>query len=69
MKNLRLIHENTTLSSDFPGGEGESRFLDRATPQDITTHQGRQATGFAPFAVTSASNAALVEETNKILFG
>lgn len=55
--------------SDFPGGEGESGFPDRATPQDITTQQGRQATGFEPFVATSSTNAALVEEANKILFG
>ncbi|KAF8131806.1 hypothetical protein EV363DRAFT_1164253 [Boletus edulis] len=54
---------------DFPGGEGESRFLDRATPQDITSQQGRQATGFEPFIATNDANAALVEEANKILFG
>ncbi|KAI9455819.1 hypothetical protein HD554DRAFT_2146979 [Boletus coccyginus] len=56
-------------SPDFPGGEGESEFLGRATPQDITTPQGRQATGFEPFVATNGANAALVEEANRILFG
>lgn len=67
-KNLRLIQENIS-SSDFPGGVGESGFLGRATPQDITTQQGRQATGFEPFVATSDANGALVEEANRILFG
>jgi len=54
---------------DFPGGEGESDFLNRATPRDITTQQGRQATGFEPFVASSDGDAALVDEVNRILFG
>ncbi|EIW80163.1 DUF1479-domain-containing protein [Coniophora puteana RWD-64-598 SS2] len=52
---------------DFPGGEGESKFVNRYLPRHITTSEARQALGFEPF--TSTVNTALTDEANKVLFG
>ncbi|KAL0580983.1 hypothetical protein V5O48_001075 [Marasmius crinis-equi] len=38
---------------DFPGGEGESKFVGRGTADNITTKLGKQAYGFEPFDGTS----------------
>ncbi|KAL0580982.1 hypothetical protein V5O48_001074 [Marasmius crinis-equi] len=48
---------------DFPGGEGESKFVGRATVDDITTKFGKQAYGFEPFDATSP----FVEKANAII--
>ncbi|KAG7091217.1 hypothetical protein E1B28_010268 [Marasmius oreades] len=48
---------------DFPGGEGESKFVGRGTVNDIKTKLGRQAYGLEPFAVTSP----FMEKANTIL--
>ncbi|KAF8551536.1 DUF1479-domain-containing protein [Imleria badia] len=75
VKNASYLHSQRVHfvrglpAPDFPGGEGESGFLGRAAPHDITTQQGRRATGFEPFVATSDVHAALVEEANRILFG
>ncbi|KAH0828883.1 DUF1479-domain-containing protein [Lanmaoa asiatica] len=69
LRSQRIHFVHGLPAPDFPGGEGESGFVDRATAQDLTTQQGRQAIGFEPFVATSATNAELVEEANKILFG
>ncbi|KAG9308574.1 hypothetical protein JVU11DRAFT_11678 [Chiua virens] len=75
VKNVLYLHNQRSNfvrglpAPDFPGGEGESKFSGRATPQDITTQQGRRALGFEAFVATSAANTALVDEANKILFG
>jgi hypothetical protein len=37
----------------FPSGEGESRHVGRATPEDINTLEGRRAMGFEPFEIKS----------------
>ncbi|TFK50762.1 DUF1479-domain-containing protein [Heliocybe sulcata] len=58
-------------SPDFPGGEGESRFTGRATPEDIKTLAGRRLLGLAPFETPAdATEGArkVIEEANKILF-
>ena len=38
---------------DFPGGEGESRHIGRATPDHIHTSEGKCAMGFEPFKIRS----------------
>ncbi len=38
---------------DFPGGEGESRHIGRATPENINTSEGRRAMGFEQFKIKS----------------
>ncbi|TFK88040.1 DUF1479-domain-containing protein [Polyporus arcularius HHB13444] len=38
-------------SPDFPGGEGESQFVGRATLEDIAHADGRRILGFEPFEV------------------
>ncbi|KAK1230925.1 hypothetical protein PQX77_005956 [Marasmius sp. AFHP31] len=48
---------------DFPGGEGESKFVGRATEDTITTKLGRQAYGFEPFDGTSP----FIQRANEIL--
>jgi Protein of unknown function (DUF1479) len=39
--------------SDFPGGEGESRHIGRATPEDINTLKGRRAMDLKQFEIES----------------
>ncbi|KZT27114.1 DUF1479-domain-containing protein [Neolentinus lepideus HHB14362 ss-1] len=58
-------------SPDFPGGEGESRFTGRATPEDIKTVAGRRLLGLAPFEIpvnATEGERKVIEEANKILF-
>ncbi|KAG0701148.1 hypothetical protein DFH29DRAFT_982816 [Suillus ampliporus] len=55
-------------SPDFPGGSGESTFTGRATPQDITTREGRQAVGLEPFVSRGVGNDELVDAANRVLF-
>ncbi|CAF3722721.1 unnamed protein product [Rotaria sp. Silwood1] len=38
---------------DFPGGEGESRHVGRATPEEVITLGGGRAMGLEPFSVKS----------------
>lgn len=42
--------------SDFPGGEGESRFVGRGTVEDIAHPDGRRVLGFEPFKYASFVN-------------
>jgi hypothetical protein len=51
--------------SDFPGGEGESRFTGRADAHDVQISEARQALGLEPFADSSSMVAI---EANRILF-
>ena len=59
---------------DFSGGDGESRFIDRATKEDVYPDLiAQRAMGFAKFeAEVSADNGSaqesLVHKTNKWLF-
>ncbi|TFK45112.1 hypothetical protein BDQ12DRAFT_695360 [Crucibulum laeve] len=53
---------------DFPGGEGESKFVGRATLDDIKTPEGRKMLGFVPFdPATDGPNRAFVVEVNRTL--
>lgn len=54
---------------DFPGGSGESQFVDRATTKDILSDSGRLAMGFSPLSPseTAKGKESLVSEVNKIL--
>ncbi|GAA5988116.1 hypothetical protein JCM11641_000908 [Rhodosporidiobolus odoratus] len=57
---------------DFPGGEGESRFVGRATVRDILGEAGRRAVGYAKFEAGEGETEGgkkVIEEANKILFG
>ena len=53
-------------NSDFPGGEGESKFIGRADADNIQTSEGRQLLGLEPFDNTSGSR--VISQANKILF-
>ena len=56
--------------SDFPEGEGESQFEDRAMLQDVTHTDGRRLLGFEPFNCPShptERERLVVEAANKIL--
>ena len=57
--------------SDFPQGEGESKFLSRFHPADIAQDiDGRRVLGFAPFEVTpqeTVGGAEVIKKANKIL--
>ena len=66
-------HKLDFFFRDFPGGEGESLFVGRASVQDIRTREGRQAMGFEPFMIppgmTNSTSFELFEAANRILFG
>jgi len=49
LRDQRIHFEQGLPPPDFPGGEGESRFIGRASVEDITTPFGRQVYGFEPF--------------------
>lgn len=44
------------LIRDFPGGEGESRFIGRGTVDDVKHMDGRRMLGFEPFKYSSFVN-------------
>ncbi|EGO26082.1 hypothetical protein SERLADRAFT_447357 [Serpula lacrymans var. lacrymans S7.9] len=70
LRDQRINFVHGYPAPDFPGGEGESKFLGRASAQDIHTREGRQALGFEPFVSSAGSSSVkLHEEANKILFG
>jgi hypothetical protein len=50
---------------DFPGGEGESRHVGRATPENINTLEGRRAMGFEPFEVKTSMTSGEKEIVSK----
>jgi hypothetical protein len=61
----------TLVTSDFPGGEGESRFLNRGGKEHIQGETGHRALGFKKFDVpqgASPGEAQAIFEANKILF-
>ena len=55
---------------DFPGGEGESRFIGRATVKDIPTAEGRRMFGFEKFEepLQDKLAAGVAKKCNDILF-
>ncbi|KAH7917897.1 DUF1479-domain-containing protein [Leucogyrophana mollusca] len=75
LKNAAYLRDQRTNfmhgypAPDFPGGEGESKFTGRATVQDISSREGRQALGFEPLTASTSSSIELIDEANKILFG
>ncbi len=50
---------------DFPGGEGESRHVGRAIPENINTLEGRRAMGFELFDVKSSMTSGEKEIVSK----
>jgi hypothetical protein len=74
VKNARYLRDQRTNfllglpAPDFPGGEGESKFTGRATPEDAQTSAARQILGLERFADTSGPASGVVSEANKILF-
>jgi hypothetical protein len=50
---------------DFPGGEGESRHIGRATPENINTSEGRRAMGFEQFEMKSGMTSGEKEIVSK----
>jgi len=55
---------------DFPGGDGEMGFRDAGKPEDISSSQGRQATGLQRFEVTddaSIGQRAAINAANTVL--
>jgi len=58
-------------TSDFPGGEGESRFLNRGAQEHIQGETGLRALGFKKFDTPEGANLGgtqAVLEANRILF-
>lgn len=50
---------------DFPGGEGESKFIGRGTIEDMQNREGRQLLGFEPF--DASPDTTFIEKANLIL--
>ncbi|KAJ3781462.1 hypothetical protein GGU10DRAFT_366649 [Lentinula aff. detonsa] len=63
LRDQRIHFEKGLPAPDFPGGEGESKFVGRATKEDIRTISGRQAYGFEPFEEISP----FMERVNTII--
>jgi len=60
-----------TPTSDFPGGEGESRFLNRGGQQHIQGETGLRALGFKKFDTPEGASIGEMQgvlEANRILF-
>ena len=58
-------------TSDFPGGEGESRFLNRGGQEHIQGETGLRALGFKKFDIpegVGAGEAQAILEANEMLF-
>jgi hypothetical protein len=58
-------------TSDFPGGEGESRFLNRGGREHIQGEIGLRALGFKKFDVpegASVGETQAILEANRMLF-
>ena len=58
-------------SSDFPGGEGESRFLNRGGEEHIQGETGLRALGFKEFDIpigAGEGEALAILKANRILF-
>jgi len=56
---------------DFPGGEGESRFLNRGGQEHIQGETGLRALGFKPFDIPAGASPGEMQaivEANRILF-
>ena len=54
---------------DFPGGEGESKYVGRGSADDINTDEGRYMYGFKAFKVddNKGLSAEFVEKVNRVL--
>jgi hypothetical protein len=55
---------------DFPGGDGESRHVGRATPANVETLEGRRAMGLEPFQIKShmtSGEKEMVSKANLVL--
>ena len=64
-------HTSPPRTSDFPGGEGESRFLNRGGQEHIQGETGLRALGFKKFDIpegASVGETQAVLEANRILF-
>lgn len=60
-----------TPTSDFPGGAGESRFLNRGGQEHIQGETGFRALGFKKFEIpegASIGETQAILEANKMLF-
>jgi len=58
-------------TSDFPGGEGESRFLNRGGQEHIQGETGLRALGFKKFDIPEGASIGETQaalEANRILF-
>ncbi|BGP20077.1 hypothetical protein JCM10213_002673 [Rhodosporidiobolus nylandii] len=57
---------------DFPGGAGETQFVERGSEKDILSEAGRKAIGYSPFVAgedETEGGREVIEEANRILFG
>jgi len=69
--NFVLLAVVEPASSDFPGGEGESRFLNRGGEEHIQGETGLRALGFKKFDIpvgAGEGEARAILEANQILF-
>lgn len=56
---------------DFPGGEGETNFKGRATPDDVKGSEARTLFGLEPYGVPEGATKGVketIEQANMIIF-
>ncbi|OSX59833.1 hypothetical protein POSPLADRAFT_1048300 [Postia placenta MAD-698-R-SB12] len=71
LREQRAAFLNGLPAPDFPGGEGESKFIGRATANDVKSLDGQRLFGLAPFEVPPAATqgeARLIETVNSLMF-
>ena len=71
MKDQRARFKQGLPPSDFPQGEGESKFVGRQLAEDVKGNNARQLLGLQPFAYpTNVTIGAkrVIDKSNKILF-
>ena len=67
----RYSFEHGIPPPDFPGGQGESQHIGRATPQHIQTMEGRRTMGYQPFTIHSnmtQGQKQIISQANQKLF-
>ena len=63
-----VVPNSFFYNRDFPGGEGESKFIGRGTLADVSSPEGRRMFGFDKFTTNEGGfKAEFVEKSNRAL--
>ncbi|RDB20698.1 Uncharacterized protein YbiU [Hypsizygus marmoreus] len=69
LRDQRLNFVAGLPAPDFPGGEGESKFVGHASVDDLATQDARRMFGFEKFEDGISKDANFAKKVNSILFG